>query len=88
MAKFKRLTVGSVVKGRDGKPDYIQMSQDVVLKKGEYLNLESKSSQMRSVESAIKDGKLSQEVGESILEKLGKIPDFVRFQIIKVEKQD
>ena len=83
---YKRMVIGSIVKGKDGKPDYIKMSKDVSLKQGDFLNLESKSSQLKSLEAAIADGKLTGEIGESIKDRLEKIPDFVRFEIVKVSK--
>ena len=88
MAKFKRLTVGDIVKGKDGKPDYIKISNDVVLKRGDFLNLESKASQTKSIETAVKDGKMSEEIATSVMERVNKIPEFVRFQIVKLEKQE
>lgn len=88
MAKYKRTNVGSVVKGKDGKPDYIKISRDVVLKQGDYLNLESKALQTKNVEDAVASGRMSAETAESIMSKVNEIPEFVRFQIVKIEKQD
>lgn len=88
MSKYKRMVVGDVVKGKEGKPDYIKVSNDVVLKKGDFLNLESKSMQLKNIKQAVKDGKLSSDVAEGIMEKINKIPDFVRFNIVKIERQD
>lgn len=87
MSKYKRTVVGSVVKGKDGKPDYIQVSNDVILKKGDYLNLESKKTQLESAEAAIKAGKLGGDAQAAVLERINKIPDFVRFHIVRIEKQ-
>jgi hypothetical protein len=42
----KRAVIGSVVKSKEpGQPDYIKIGQDVTLKKGTILRLESKSQQ-------------------------------------------
>ena len=87
MAKYKRTNIGSVVKGKDGGADYIKISKDITLKQGDFLNLESKAQQMKSVQEAVTSGKLSGEVAETIMENLEKIPDFVRFQIVRIEKQ-
>lgn len=85
--KYKRTVVGSVVKNKDaGKPDYIQIGTDIVLKKGQYLNLESKAVQLAGIEKAVADGKISGENGEKAKERINNIPDFVRFQIVSVEK--
>lgn len=87
MAKYSRTTVGSVVKGKDGKPDYIKISKDVMLKQGDYLNLESKAQQLKSIKEAVDAGKLSGEVAERVMENVEKIPEFVRFSIVRIEKQ-
>ena len=79
----KRIQVGAIIKGRDGKPDYIKVNEDVTLKKGEFLNLESKASKIASLTAAIENGKLSQEVGQKMLEQAEKLPEFVRFEITK-----
>lgn len=87
MAKYKREVIGSVVKGKDGKPDYIKVRSDVKLSQGEFLNLESKSQQASSLEKAVADGKLSEEIADSIRERIEKIPEFVRFEIVRLNKQ-
>ena len=77
-----RKTVGSIVKGLNGKPDYIKMSNDVNLKRGEFLNLESKATQIASIQEGITAGRIAQEKGDAMLERANKIPDFVRFEIV------
>jgi len=79
----KRIQVGTVLKGKDGRGDYIQIKEDITLKKGEFLNLESQASKIASLEAAIANGKLSPEVGEKMIEAANKIPSFVRFEITK-----
>lgn len=86
MASKKRVVVGSVVKSKEaGQPDYVKINQDVTLKKGQTLRLESKKQQIDSAKAAIANGKLSGELGEKILERLEKIPEFVRFEIVSLE---
>jgi hypothetical protein len=84
MAK-KRVTVGQVIKGRNGKSDYIQIRKDLkeplVLKAGQFLNLESSKDQIKSLEDAAAVGKLSTEWVEQQVERLKKTPEFVRFQV-------
>lgn len=87
MAKYRRTNVGSIVKGKDGGADYIKISKDIMLKQGDFLNLESKAQQLKSVQEAVSNGKLSGEVAETIMENIEKIPDFVRFSIVRIEKQ-
>jgi hypothetical protein len=86
MAKSKRSVVGSVCKSKDaGKPDYIKIRDDMSLRKGQILRLESKKYQLESLQGAVTAGKLSSELGEKIRERIEKIPDWVRFEIVAVE---
>lgn len=82
-----RKVLGSVVKSKEaGKPDYIKINTDAVLKKGQTFSLESKTQQLKSLEAAVAAGKLTPDVGEEIKERLEKMPDFVRFEIVSYEK--
>ena len=65
----------------------IQISKDIALKKGDYLSLESKSSKIKGIKAGLESGKLSEEFGNKLLEEAEKIPEFVRFEIIKVNKE-
>ena len=85
--KYSRTVVGSIVKSKDTtKPDYVTVANDIVLKKGQYLNLESKTFQLSGIDKAVADGKMSAEIGTAAKERINKIPDFVRFQIVQVTK--
>lgn len=79
----KRIQVGAIYKGKEGKGDYIQIKEDITLKKGEYLNLESKASKIASLTAAIENGKLSADVGQKMLEQAERTPEFIRFEITK-----
>jgi len=83
MAK-KRMQVGSVCKSKkDGEPDYIKMRD------GKSYRLESKSYQLKSLEDAVKQGKLTEDIGEQVRERINKIPDWVRFELVEyVEKTE
>lgn len=86
MAKKFRKVIGSVVKSQDAsKPDYIKISQDVVLTKGMFLNLESKNQQLASLEAAVASGKLKEEYAAKSRERIERIPPFVRFEISVLE---
>lgn len=87
----KRTNFGSIYKGSTGddgkkKPDYAKVSRDVSLKKGQYINLESKESQTVSLKRALEKGTLSQENYDKAMERVAKIPDFVRFELVVVEQ--
>lgn len=88
MAKKRKTVIGSVVKGRDGKPDYIKVRGTHVLKDGQFLNLETKDAQLASAEAAFVAKKLSAEVLGKIKDRVGKIPDFVRFEVTTLEDQE
>lgn len=84
---YKRTKVGSVLKSKDAsQPDYIKIDADVTLKKGDILNLESKKSKLTSLEKNIENGKLSGELADKIRASIDKIPEFVRFEIVRVTK--
>lgn len=97
MAKWSRTKVGEVVKGKvdtdqegnviSRKPDYIKIYQDVTLRKGQFLNLETVADQKKSAEEANKAGKLVGENFEKVMGRLNKIPDFIRFEIVLVNKE-
>lgn len=89
MAKQKRRVIGSVIKPRetDTGGDYIKIREDVVLKKNQILRLESKAGQLENLKRVVAEGKISSELGKQIEERLNKIPAFVRFEIIAVEKE-
>lgn len=86
MAKSRK-TIGSIVKGRDGKPDYIKVNVDVVLKQGQFLNLESQQYQLASLDKAVADGKIKEDTAEQVRERINKLPAFVRFEITTYEEK-
>jgi len=98
MAKSKRTVVGSVCKSKDaGKPDYLVLrgqTSDALAKallsadksKGLTLKLESKKFQLESLDAAVASGKLSGDLAQKIkADRIEKIPDWVRFEIVLVE---
>lgn len=88
MAKYKRVNIGSIVKSKkSGEGDYIKISQDVVLKQGDFLNLEAPKDAILSLTAARDEGKVSGDWVEKRLENLNKIKEFVRFEIVRVSKE-
>jgi hypothetical protein len=100
MAKSKRTVVGSVCKSKDtGKPDYLVLrgqTADALAKallsadkqKGLTLKLESKKFQMESLDAAVASGKLSSDLAQKIkADRIEKIPEWVRFELVLVESQ-
>jgi hypothetical protein len=88
MSKPKRLKVGTILKGKDGKPDYIKVDNDVTLKKGEFLELESAKTMLAKADELENLGKITPEIADKIRERAEKIPSFVRFEITLVRKED
>lgn len=90
MSKYTRTTVGSIIKGKDGKPDYLKVNKSlkepVVLMAGDILNLESKVAQLTSLEAAVSSGKLHPEYADKARERINNIPDYVRFDVILSKK--
>jgi len=89
MAKWKRTKVGSVLKDKDdSKKFYIKFNKECKFNQNDCLSLESKEDQLTSLEGAASAGKLSADIAEEIRERIGNIPDFVKFEMIKVERLD
>lgn len=85
---YKRIQVGSVLKAKDPtQQDYIKIDNDVTLKKGDILNLESKKSRLAQLEKNVENGKVDPSVADKIREGIEKTPDFIRFSIVKVTKE-
>lgn len=83
--KYNRRVIGSVLKdSKDEKKSYIKIREDVVLKGGSTLSLESPQQQLESAERAHAEGKLTEEVMIKIRERIAKTPSFVRFEIIQL----
>ena len=74
MAKWKKTVIGSVVKGKDGKPNYIKVNEDFVLKKGMFLNLENDTEQLAGLAEAEAAGRLPKDVADNIRENIKKAP--------------
>ena len=84
---YVRKTIGSILKSKnEGETDYIKISEDIVLKKGDTLSLESKKSQLASLERNVENGKLSGDLADKIRANIEKMPDFIRFNIVKITK--
>lgn len=86
-----RLKLGSVYKSKDPeKSNYIKIdlkSKDTVtLKHGEYVQVESKAFQLRSVEKALEKGVLSKENAKKATDRINEIPDYVLGELILVTK--
>lgn len=92
MAKYKRTQIGSVVKSKDPtKSNYLkfnlsQLGGKLTVTDKQILSVESKQFQLKSLESAVSSGKLSEEVAANVRERIEKIPDWVLGEIVLVEK--
>lgn len=92
MATWNRRQIGKIVKKSDDRqrfPDVkefsLKIEQDITLKAGSYLNLENKAFKLASLE-ANKD-KMSEENYEKAVERINKMPDYVFFEVIKLDKE-
>lgn len=88
MAKYVRTVIGSIIKSKSKeKPDYIKFKTDVSFKAGDCISVETKSYKLVSLENAYKKGYLNQEMLERLKEKVEKMPEFVRADLVKVTKK-
>ena len=63
----------------------LKIEQDITLKAGTYLNLENKAFKLASLEANRE--KMSQENYEKALERIEKHPDFVFFEVVKIDRE-
>jgi hypothetical protein len=89
--KYARNNIGSIVKSKDpNKSDYIQIRKDLkealVLNAGDFISVETKAFQLASLERAVASGKLSEEQAAPARERINKIPDFVRAELVVINK--
>jgi len=83
--KVKRRVIGSVLSSKDDpKQRYIKIREDVVLKAGQTLRLESAKQQLEGLEAAVSAGKLSEEMAEKVRDRINKIPNWVVAEIIQL----
>jgi hypothetical protein len=92
MASWNRQQIGKIVKKSEDRQRFpevkefsLKIEQDITLKAGSYLNLENKAFKLASLE-ANRD-KMSEENYEKAVERINKMPDFVFFEVIKLDKQ-
>jgi DNA-binding MurR/RpiR family transcriptional regulator len=92
MASWKRNQIGKIVKKSDDKLRFagvkefsLKIEQDITLKAGTYLNLENKAFKLASLEANRE--KMSPENYEKAVERINKMPDYVFFEVIKLDKE-
>jgi hypothetical protein len=82
-----RLKIGSVFKSKDPtKSNYIKIdifnTDSIVLKNGEYINVESKAYQLASLARAVGAGVITEDNAEKARARIEKMPDFVLGELI------
>jgi len=89
MAKWTKTTVGSVLKAKEaGQPDYVKIKNDITLRAGQTLRLESKTTKLKDLEEGIEKGRINPELAEKIRATIDKHPEFVRFDIVLLSKNE
>lgn len=92
-----RKTIGSVVKSKTNpKETMIKISQDVSLKKGQYVNLENESGELAGIQKALAAGAIDEAYAAELSTKATarwnkevgdkKVKDFVLFNLVVNEK--
>jgi hypothetical protein len=87
MAKKSRFYFGKILKGNEGKSDFLVIDKDITLKEGEFINLESKSQRLKELEESVSSGRLSQDKADDIAAKVNKQSDRVRFSLYVVRER-
>lgn len=79
MGKLKRNQIGSFCKSKDdNKPPYIKMRD------GKIYRVESAKFQLKSLENAVAQGKLPEEIAEKVRERILKIPEWVLGEVVEL----
>lgn len=82
MARRKRVVVASIVSRKDNSGDYFKVGKnDIHLKAGQILNLESKKTQLKNLEQAIAEGKVTGESATNNKARIERIPDFIKAEV-------
>lgn len=84
MAKKRRIYFGKILKGADGKPDFMAIDKDITFKEGDFVNLESKKQRIDDINQSVEAGRLTEDVANDLLQKVNKISDRVRFSLYVV----
>jgi hypothetical protein len=97
MAKWNRQQIGKIVKKSDDKLRYEGIKEfslkidlppgqeTITLRNGQYLNLENKAFKLASLEA--NKEKMSEENYEKAVERINKMPDYIFFEVLKLEKE-
>lgn len=91
--KWKRTTVGSIMKSKDDtKSNYLKVNlykQDsITLKHGQSLQVLSKSFKLKDLERLAKQGKLDEDTIDKMREQAEKMPDFVLAEVVLLERTE
>lgn len=94
MAKYKRVKLGSITKEKDGNrfkfKAYIKDKEgkpsQYVLNDGQFLDLESKADQLADIKFLVENDKIDAETAKYLTDKVNKIPDYVKFEVVAKEK--
>lgn len=100
MAKTQRRDIGSIYisKGKTYDKEaglfkvlidnyYIQITEDCSFRKGDYINLETKTSRIDSLTKLKEDGKLDEDFAGKLIERAEKTPEFVKATLVKITKE-
>lgn len=85
MAK-RRFYFGKILKGAEGKADFLVIDKDITLKEGQFVNLESKKQRLDDLDKSVADGKLDEVKADALKEKVNKLSDRVRFSLYVVRE--
>lgn len=91
MAKWDRKKVGALFKGLtkdDGSlgPDTLIFETDVTFKKGDKLQIETKSFKEQNVNQMVAEGKMTEETAEKARFLISKMSEKIRAEVIKLTK--
>ena len=87
MAKWDRKEIGHIAAPKiEGDPCYIKITEDIVLKKGDYINLETMQYRLEQLDKRVEAGYVSAEDAEVKRENIKKMPTWKKSALIKLTK--
>lgn len=89
--KYSRRTVGTVYVSKiDGQSDYLQFKlpegESLTFRNGDKLQVETKSYRLSNIKNSLREGRLSPEVADKLLQNTEKMPEFVRAEVVQLRK--
>lgn len=87
--KYSRKNIGTIyVSKLEGQSDYMQFKlpegEELVFRNGDKLQIETKVYRQKNIAKGLREGRLTPELADKLLENASKMPDFVRAEVVQL----